>query len=220
MKVAFIGDSFCSSEAKHSWLEIVANNLGAEPICRGRGGISIGQAYFDLINHLDDADIYFMLYTDSRRLFNGHLYPLNTVSCLDFEQRSLGGMITHNTSIYSDANIWDAGLKYFKYIYHEPYHELIHELIIKKCDEILTQHILLNPHKRVFHFHCFPANCTSYNFTSGPCCRETLFDLITRYRINLSDNYENHMTIELNSILAECICTLLNKDSGKWFDLP
>lgn len=220
MKVAFIGDSFCSGEYKHSWTDIVAKNIGAEIICRGRGGVSIGQAYFDLMGCLDDADMYFMLYTDHRRLYNKQRYPLNTSSCVDFEQRGLRGMVSHNGNCFPDVNLWDAGLQYFKYIYHQQFHELMHELIIKKCDEILAQHILSNPHKKVYHFHCFPADCTTTEFASGPCCNETMVDFITRHRIHLTDVNENHMSVQLNAAVAEHISTLIKTDVGKWFDLP
>jgi len=220
MKVAFIGDSFCSSNRDHSWTDILAKNIGAEIICRGQGGTSIGQAYFDLMTHLYDADMYFMLYTDHRRLYNSQLYPLNTSSCFDFEKRGLQGMLSHDSNSFPDADLWNAGLSYFKYLYHQPYHELVHELIIKKCDEILAQHISSNPHKKVYHFHCFPAECTTTEFASGPCCREPLFDLITRHGINLTDMNENHMSVQLNAAVADSISMLIKTDVGKWFDLP
>ena len=220
MKIAFIGDSFCSSDMAHSWTDILAKNIGADIICRGKGGMSIGQAYFDLVEYLDNADMYFMLYTDHRRLFNSQQYPLNTSSCLDFEQRGLQNMLSHDVNSFPDADLWDAGLKYFKHIYHQSYHELVHELIIKRCDEILARHILLNPHKKVYHFHCFPAECTTAEFESGPCCRETMFDLIDRHGINIRDMNENHMSVQLNAAVAERISMLIKSDVSKWFDLP
>ena len=220
MKVAFIGDSFCSSNMDHSWTDLLAKNINAEIVCRGRGGMSIGQAYFDLIEYLDNADIFFMLYTDHRRLFNSQLYPLNTSSCFDFEQRGLKGMVSHDVNSFPDADLWDAGLKYFKYIYHQSYHELVHALIIKQCDSILARHLSANPHKKVYHFHCFPADCTTDEFTSGSCCRETLFDLITRHGINLTEMNENHMSVQLNAAVADRMSMLIKNDAGKWFDLP
>ena len=96
----------------------------------------------------------------------------------------------------------------------------MHELIIKKCDEMLAKHISSNPHKKAYHLHCFPAECTTAEFVSGPCCRETMFDLITRHGINLTDMNENHMSVQLNAAVAERISMLIKTDVGKWFDLP
>lgn len=222
MKIAFIGDSFCGGNTDASWTNILARRLDAEVICRGRGGISIGQAYFDLIDCLADADLYFMLYTDHRRLFNSQLYPLNAVSCMDFEQRGLTGMVTHDGISLCDAELWDAGLRYFKHLYNDQYHELVHWLIIRRCDEILAHHISSNPHKRAYHFHCFPTACSVNEFASGPCCRETMLDLITRHEIGvtLGDRKDNHMTVQLNAAVAERLAELLDADVGKWFDLP
>lgn len=220
MKVAFIGDSFCSGNQDYSWTTIVANNLSAEIICLGKGGMSVGQAYFDLMEHLDAADIYFMFYTDSRRLFNNQQYPLNSSSCFEFERCDLKGMKSHNGSHYPDAKIWNAGLQYFKYIYHPQYDDLVHELIVKKCDEILTEHMLSNPHKKVYHFHCFPSNLNSYKFKSGPCSVESMINFITRHGMKLTDDTENHMSVELNAAFANNITMLMNTEIFKWFGLP
>lgn len=222
MKVAFIGDSFCKSKLPHSWTSMVAARLGARVVCHGRGGVSVGQAYFDLQEHLSDADIYFMFYTDHNRLYNPHVYPLNIASCMDYGQNGLADMVSHEPIYWPDAKIWDAGLGYFQRIYHEPYHILVHELLVQRCDHVLSQHIAAHPHKRALHFHSFPPVNGINPFASGPVARESMMDMLERHGKNMfpGDNDANHMSVELNTAMADAVMHAIDSETQVWVDLP
>jgi hypothetical protein len=220
MRIAFIGDSFCSGISDHSWTNIVSRRLGAEVICRGSGGASVMQAYVDLENNIGQADAVVCCWTDHSRLYNYQGYPLNSASCMDFRRRGLGRMVTHDTATWSDGKLWNAGAEYYTYLYDDRYHRLTHRLIVSDADRMLSEWRSAGAGRVAVHFHSFPPAGGVWAFNSGPCCREALSDMVARHGCALvaGDTKDNHMDVDLNARFSNMVVGLLLAQTAGIFD--
>lgn len=222
MRIAYVGDSYCAGSLPHSWTEILADKLGAEIVCRGTGGISVVQSYFDLAAHVDKADIILMCYTDHNRLYNPHRYPIMSGLVQQYTEYGMDRVKGINMKEWPRKAIWDAAVSYYKHLYDERYHLLLHDMILDRCDDLLQLHMRSNPSKKVLHFYSFRPEGQKKSFVSGPCCIESLQDMVRRHGRNTgaSDGDQNHMSPGLNKALANAVYDILLDNRNQWFGLP
>ena len=143
MKIAFVGDSFCtdvnryfnSDEIKNrpSWLtfqEIVAQHYNAEIIMKGERGIALFHSYEDLLKIIDDADYIILFITKEFRLPNMHRAPITPTTykslCADqlpVLEKKLSIAVAH----------------YYENVISLDFHTLVHRLLIQEIDRLMIE---------------------------------------------------------------------------------
>lgn len=237
MKIAFIGDSFCSGKASYSWCMMLSRVLNANILAMGNGGSNIWDAYKQLISVIDECDVIVMCHTNHSRIPNRKSYPL-TPGVVDYH---LNGSKTDVPGDFTENAIWNAAANYYAHLYDDEYHWLTKQLLVQEMDSLL-----LRSNKVCIHFGCFdridgtstgrvtgiatqePLSYVTWpkgywEPKSGAWAKQTLIEyreLNGLFTISTPEVNENHMTIDMNAELASLLEHIIkNKKTGS-FDLP
>lgn len=232
MKIAFIGDSFCtdvnryfnSDEIKKrpSWLsfpEIVAQHYNAEVIMRGERGIALFHSYENLLKIIDDADYIILFITKEFRLPNMHRAPITPTN--------------HQPSLEISKKLSIAATHYYEDVISLDFHTLVHRLLIQEIDRLMIE----KKKKCIWFFVRFDNfdYTDAYQFkwiNSGPVGSHllddlTLYDLSSRNIIDTTKDYAvanyfekydynqrlNHFGQETNQKFANLLIDRIDADN-------
>ena len=212
MKIAFVGDSFCSSNSQQAWHHLVSAQLGATTACEGDGGASLWVGYEKLKAVIHDIDTAVLCYTDAFRLPNPRNYPVNFGSVQ--YHRNGRQDVPHGVNNFPDTQLWDAAVLFYQHLLVEDYQQLVHRLLIAHIDSMLAE-----ANVRAVHFFSFEH--IPMSFVSGPSCDIGLWPWLQRcgkHSIEL-DTDHNHMSMSQNHYVASKVCQTLQNCDAQTFTL-
>lgn len=237
MKIAFIGDSFCSGNASYSWCVLLGQALNFDILTFGNGGSNIWDAYKQLVNVIDDCDAVVMCHTNHSRIPNRKSYPI-TPGVVDYH---LKGSNTDIPGDFTENAVWDAAANYYAHLYDDEYHWLTKQLLVQEMDSLL-----LRSNKICVHLGCFdrldgsntgrvtglarqqPLSYITWpkgywEPKSGAWAKQTLIEyreLNGLFTISTPEVNENHMTNDMNAELAVMLEHIIKHQVTGPFDLP
>ena len=198
MKIAFIGDSFCSEVHKASWCGIVTKNLDAKAIPLGQSGsneYAILDRFKKLLSKNIIPDLTIFCHTDPYRLPNIDNLPL-------------GSRCAEPPSPLTP--VWETSFAYYDNIINYGFHELSHLAIINEIKKLCVEHNITVLHLRSFVPSDNNVEYKEYNWNPElyPSYNTSLESISKDY---LEPEIANHLNHEGNKYVAKLVIELIKE---------
>jgi len=185
MRIGFFGDSFCADNVEGSYLQLLSSHYTAEVVNVGIPGGNIFDTillqYKPFINNPPDISVF--CWTSHTRLFH----------------RTVRGMKSNSFNRLiriKNRKIYDAGKKYYEYLYDEEKSKIETIGALMYFDNILSTN-----NNKIIHLWCFEKY---HNFKNG-----VELDFILD-KFNTLDA-PNHIEGKKNSTLANMLISIIDK---------
>ena len=197
-RISFYGDSFCATNSKDSWCNILAYKLDAEIYRFGVQGSSIWQTFLEFEKDKIKSDFMFFCWTEPSRLYHPTL-PLT------FSNKPIEG---------TDINVWDAATKYYRYLSYSEKDEISYKYALSWFDKsVLSKYNSSCKIIQTWSIVKFPIYLDTGFFLNETCME---YAQQRDYKKNYNFLFDpNHLTIEQNQNFAEKIYKIYKNN---WID--